>query len=101
MDFFGEVARVYECWAEEAVVDGGPWYQGALFRLRKTKRVRMRGGVRNYVEHWFRELKRRAEVFDLSFPQKKADQRSMNNWLRVFAWHYNQSLVLKETLSLT
>ena len=61
----------------------------------------MRGGVRDYVERWFRELKRRVRVFNLSFPQKKADQRSMNNWLRVLAWHYNQSLVFKETFSLT
>ncbi len=29
-EFFCELKRLYGRWAQEAIVDGGPWYQGAL-----------------------------------------------------------------------
>ena len=99
--FFAELAHVYGKWPKEAVVDGGPWYQGALFFLQKTKRNRMVGGIRNYVERRFREFKRRMKVFDVSFPQQRLDHRSINNWLRMFAWHHNQNLVLKELFNIS
>lgn len=100
-DFFREMAQEYGQWAKEAIVDGGPWYQGALFSLGKTQRVRMVGGVRNYVERHFRELKRRLKVFDVAFPQHTSTHDSINNWLRTFAWHYNRNIDLKEFFALS
>ena len=101
MRFFQELADTYGCWPEQAVVDGGPWYQGALFRLGKTQRTRMCGGIRNYVERHFRELKRRTKVFDTSFPQRKLRHHSISSWLKGFAWHYNQNLVLKRLFNIS
>lgn len=71
MKFFQELAEVYGAWPETAVVNGGPWYKGALFILDKTQRVRMKGGIRNYVERFFKEFKRRTKVFDTAFPQQE------------------------------
>jgi len=101
MEFFEELARVYGRWPREAVVDGGPWYPGALFRLQKTRRVRLVGGIRNYVERRFREFKRRVKVFDRSFPQRRLDHRSITHWLRMFAWFHNHHLVLKEVFGIS
>jgi transposase-like protein len=33
--------------------------------------MRMGGGIRNYVERFFCELKRRLKPFDVSFPQRR------------------------------
>ena len=101
MHFFEELARVYGRWPRGAVVDGGPWDQGALFLLQKTRRVRIVGGIRNYVERRFREFKRRVKVFDGSFPQRRLDHRSITHWLRMFAWFHNHSLVLKEVFAIS
>ena len=101
MQFFEELARVYGHWPREAVVDGGPGYQGALFRLQRTQRIRLIGGIRNYVERRFREFKRRIQVFDGSFPQHRRDHRSITRWLRMFAWFHNHHLVLKEVFSIS
>jgi hypothetical protein len=70
--FFQELRRLYGRWAAEAIVDGGPRYQGMRWRLRRTKRVRMVDGIRNYVERFFRELKQGLKPFDVSFPQRQA-----------------------------
>lgn len=91
-EFFRELRRIYGHWAKQAVVDGGPWYTGALWLLQRTKRVRMVGGLRNYVERFFRELKRRLKAFDVSFPQRQSGLASVRHWLALYGWHYNQSL---------
>jgi len=101
MQFFEELAWVYGHWPQEAVVDGGPWYQGALFRLRKTRRLRLVGGVRNYIERRFREFKRRIKVFDGAFPQRRLDHRSITHWLRMYAWFHNHHLILKEVFGIS
>jgi transposase-like protein len=85
--------RLYDRWAVEAIVDGGPWYQGALWRLGRTKQVRMVDGIRNYVERFFRKLKRRPKPFDVSFPQRRLGLTSLRRWLELYAWHYNQFLM--------
>lgn len=100
-DFFLGLRYLYGRWAEEAIVDGGLWYQGALGRLGQTKRVRMVGGIRNYVERFFRELKRRVKVFDGAFPQRQPGLLSAQHWLLVYAWHYNQSLCTRRSLALS
>jgi putative transposase len=101
MQFFQELAHLYGQWPQEAVVDGGPWYQGALFFLQQTKRNWMVGGIRNYVERRFREFKRRIKVFDCSFPQHRLDHGSITNWLRMFAWFHNYNLILKEVFNIS
>jgi hypothetical protein len=76
--FFQELRRLYGRWAAEAIVDGGPWYQGALWRLGRTKRVRMVDGIRNYVERFFRELKQGLKPFDVSLPQRRLGLTSLS-----------------------
>jgi transposase-like protein len=101
MQFFQELVHLYGRWPQEAVVDGGPWYQGALFFLQQTKHNWRVGGIRNYVERRFREFKRRVKVFDCSFPQHRLDHHSITNWLRMFAWFHNYNLVLKEVFNIS
>lgn len=98
-EFFQELGKTYGRWAQEAIVDGGPWYQGALWLLQQTQRVRMVGGIRNYVERFFRELKRRLKAFDVSFPQRRLGLASVRHWLKLYAWHYNQSLMARRFLA--
>ena len=82
--FFQELRCLYGRWAREAVVNnGGPWYQGALRQLRQTERVHLAGGIRNYMECFFQELKRRL--------QRKLGLTSVCHWLDLYAWHYNRS----------
>jgi hypothetical protein len=76
--FFQELRRLYGRWAAEAIVDGGPWYQGALWRLGRTKRVRMVDGIRNYVERFFLELKQGLKPFDVSLPQRRLGLTSLS-----------------------
>lgn len=100
-EFFQELERIYGRWTQQAIVDGGPWYQGALWLLQHTERVWMVGGIRNYVERFFRELKRRLKVFDVSFPQRRLGLASAHHCLQLYAWHYNQSLKTRRFLALS
>jgi len=46
--------------------------------------------VRNRVERWIQELKRRIETFYASFTGYNVE--TTNNWLRQFAWAWNVCL---------
>jgi transposase-like protein len=47
--FFQELRRLYGRWAAEAIVDSGPWYQGALWRLGLTS---LRHWLELYAWHY-------------------------------------------------
>jgi hypothetical protein len=53
----------------------------------------MVGGLLNYVERFFRELKRTLKPFDISFPQRRLGLTSLRHWLELYARHHNQSLM--------
>lgn len=69
-------------------VDRGPWYPWPLGLLDVEWHV-TRGGVRNTVETWFGELKRRLDAFRRRFPCT-ASQASIGQWCRGFAFLWNQ-----------
>ncbi|MHA1362746.1 MAG: DDE-type integrase/transposase/recombinase, partial [Candidatus Freyarchaeota archaeon] len=50
------------------VTDGGKWYPWAAESL-GARWVWLRGGVRSYVERWFRTVKDRLRVFNCAFPR--------------------------------
>lgn len=69
-------------------VDRGSWYPWPLGLLDVDWHV-TRGGVRNTVETWFGELKRRLGTFRRRFPWT-ASQASISSWCCGFAFLWNQ-----------
>lgn len=69
-------------------VDRGSWYPWPLELLDVEWQV-TRGGVRNRVETWFGEIKRRLEAFRRRFPWT-ASQASIASWCRAFAFVGNR-----------
>ena len=88
LDFFRELIRIYRKYPQRVIVDGGPWYVWPLRRLGIERQV-MRGGVRSYIERFFRYLKQRLNGLDRYFPKARS-YRPLGNWLRMFAWYHNQ-----------
>lgn len=87
--FFRRMQDIYGTLPRVAVVDGGRWYIEPLKQL-GIKRVVMRYGIRNYVERFFKTLKRRLSDFDRFFPYKRGpDYPSYWYWLLAFSWLYN------------
>ena len=69
------------------LVDSAPWLQAALHRHGLDYRYEKHGN-RNSVERVFRELKRRTNQFSNCFSHAEAD--TVENWLRAFAFAWNQ-----------
>lgn len=69
-------------------VDRGVWYPWPLGLLGVDWHV-TRGGVRNRVETWFGELKRRLDAFRRRFPCT-ASPESIDAWCKAFAFLWNQ-----------
>ena len=88
LDFLHGLAEAYAGQLpQRVIVDGGPWYVWPLRHLKIERRV-VCGGVRNYIERFFRYLKQRMNGLDRYFPRGKSFE-SLSNWLRMFAWYYN------------
>ena len=69
------------------LVDSAPWLQAALHRHGLDYRYEKHGN-RNSVERVFREIKRRTNQFSNCFSHAEAD--TVENWLRAFAFAWNQ-----------
>jgi len=86
--FLGELAEVYGRTPPIVVTDGAR-YGLAFTRLGVTHIVR-RHSIRNRVERWIQELKRRIDTFYASFTGR--DVATTNHWLCQFAWVWNVCL---------
>jgi len=86
--FLDELADVYGR-APPIVVTDGARYGSVFTHLAITHIVR-RHSVRNRVERWIQELKRRIDTFYASFTGH--DVATTNNWLRQFGWVWNACL---------
>jgi len=75
--------------APPIVVTDGASYSPVFTRVGSTRIIR-RHGIRNRIERWIKELKRRIETFYASFTGH--DVETTNNWLRQFAWIWNVCL---------
>ena len=86
--FLTEIAELYGR-APPIVVTDGASYGSVFTRLGVTRIIR-RHSVRNRIERWIQELKRRIETFYASFTGH--DIATTNHWLRQFAWVWNVCL---------
>lgn len=86
--FLTELAVLYGR-APPIVVTDGASYGPVFTKLGITQVVR-RHSVRNRIERWIQELKRRIDTFYASFTGH--DVATTNNWLRQFAWAWNACL---------
>lgn len=71
------------------IVTDGATYGPVFERLGVTQIIR-RHSVRNHIERWIQELKRRIDTFYASFTGYSVE--TTNNWLRQFAWVWNACL---------
>jgi len=83
--FLAELGELYGR-GQPIVVTDGATYGPDFTRLGVTRIIR-RHSVRNRVERWIQELKRRIDTFYASFTGH--DVETTNNWLRQFAWTWN------------
>ena len=65
------------------ITDGTPGYGATSGRLRIGHEV-LAHGIRNPVERWIQELKRRINTFYASFTGYTVEPT--HNWLRQFVW---------------
>jgi putative transposase len=86
--FLMEIAELYGR-APPIVVTDGATYGPVFTHLGITQIVR-RHSVRNRIERWIQELKRRIDTFYASFTGH--DVVTTNNWLRQFGWVWNACL---------
>ena len=70
------------------VTDGASY--GPVFTKLGITRVIRHHSVRNRIERWMQELKRRIDTFYASFTGN--DIVTTNNWLRQFGWVWNAFL---------
>ena len=70
------------------VTDGGKWYSWAAESL-GARWVWLRGGVRSYVERWFRTVKDRLRVFNCAFPRSPEGLERARTFIRLYAFYYN------------
>ena len=70
------------------VTDGGKWYPWAA-RSVGARWVWLKGGVRSYVERWFRTVKDRMRVFNCAFPKSSRGLENARTFLRFYAYYYN------------
>jgi putative transposase len=71
------------------IVTDGATYGPVFERLGITQIIR-RHSVRNHIERWIQELKRRIDTFYASFTGHSVE--TTNNWVRQFAWVWNVCL---------
>ena len=69
--------------------DGRASYGPVFTKLGITRIIR-RHSLRNRIERWMQELKRRIDTFYASFTGN--DVVTTNNWLRQFGWVWNACL---------
>ena len=87
--FLEEIEDLYGGLPEVVITDGATGYGAAFGRLRIRHEVLVHG-VRNRVERWIQELKRRIDTFYASFTGHTAEPT--HNWLRQFTWFWNHCL---------
>ena len=83
-----EIAALYGRVPSIVVTDGASY--GPVFTHLGITHVVRRHSVRNRVERWSQELKRRLDAFYASFTGH--DVATTNNWLRQFGWVWNACL---------
>ncbi|WP_435186695.1 IS6 family transposase [Halobellus sp. EA9] len=86
--FLTEIAELYGRMPPILVTDDASY--GSAFTAEGVTHIVRRHSVRNRVERWIQELKRRIETFYASFIGY--DVETTNNWLRQFAWVWNVCL---------
>jgi len=86
--FLEEIGELYGKMPSIVVTDGASY--GPVFTQLGVIRIVRRHGVRNRVERWIQELKRRIDAFYASFTGHGV--ATTNNWLRQFAWVWNVCL---------
>jgi transposase-like protein len=86
--FLTELAELYGRVPPIVVTDGASY--GPVFTTRGITRIIRRHSVRNRIERWIQELKRRIDTFYASFTGN--DVTTTNSWLRQFAWVWNVCL---------
>jgi transposase-like protein len=86
--FLTEIAELYGRNPPIVVTDDASY--GSAFSKEGVTHVVRRHSVRNHIERWIQELKRRIEAFYTSFTGYDVD--TTNNWLRQFAWVWNVCL---------
>lgn len=87
--FFAEIEQLYGTLPKTVITDGAREY-GATFRRLRIRHVVIRHGIRNRIERWIQELKRRIDVFYASFSGRGV--ATTNQWLRQFSWFWNTCL---------
>ena len=83
--FLEEIGELYGRMPSIVVTDGA--VAGPVFTELGVTRIVRRHSLRNRVERWIQELKRRIDAFYASFTGH--DVATTNNWLRQFAWVWN------------
>ena len=86
--FLAELAELYGRAPPIVVTDGATY--GPVFTPLGVTRIIRRHSVRNRIERWIQELKRRIDTFYASFTGH--DVETTNNWLKQFAWTWNVCL---------
>ena len=86
--FLAELAELYGRAPPIVVTDGATY--GPVFTPLGVTRIIRRHSVRNRIERWIQELKRRIDTFYVSFIGH--DVETTNNWLKQFAWTWNVCL---------
>lgn len=87
--FLKEIEELYGELPHTIVTDGAVGYGGAFDQLR-INHVILKHDIRNRIERWFQELKRRINTFYASFNGKNVE--TTQNWLRQFIWFWNYCL---------
>ncbi|MGQ9722350.1 MAG: integrase core domain-containing protein, partial [Candidatus Jordarchaeum sp.] len=70
------------------LTEGGKWYPWAA-RSVGARQMRVKGGVRSYVERWFRIVKDSLRVFSCAFPRSNQGLENARTFLRFYAYYYN------------
>lgn len=86
--FLAELAELYGRAPPIVVTDGASY--GPIFTKLGVIRIIRRHSIRNRIERWIQELKRRIDTLYASFTGD--DVVTMNNWLRQFGWVWNTCL---------
>ena len=86
--FLAELAELYGRAPPIVVTDGATY--GPVFTPLGVTRIIRRHSVRNRIERWIQELKRRIDTFYASFTGHEVE--TTNNWLKQFAWTWNVCL---------
>ena len=86
--FLAELTELYGRAPPIVVTDGATY--GPVFTPLGVTRIIRRHSVRNRIERWIQELKRRIDTFYASFTGHEVE--TTNNWLKQFAWTWNVCL---------